>query len=155
MTPIQIKQLSQSYHALGGMKLDFAHFFFTRLLSAAPELRQRLNSKNHDNYRKLSGMLNTAVNSLDNVDGLNVALAGLGKRYQAQGINAKHYDAAKQALLETLDMALGDKFNTPTQAVWQSFCDMIKETMLAAHYSKKIKHCSWGHEVPMALSSIN
>ncbi|MFT5888311.1 MAG: hemoglobin-like flavoprotein [Zhongshania sp.] len=155
MTPIQIKQLSQSYHALGAMKPDFAHFFFTRLLSTAPELRGLLNSKDHDNYRKLSGMLNTAVNSLDNVDGLNAALASLGKRYQAQGINAKHYDAAKQALLETLDMALGDKFNAPTQAVWQSFCDMIKETTLAAHYSKKIEHCDWGHEVPMALTSIN
>jgi hemoglobin-like flavoprotein len=152
MTPIQIKQLSQSYHALGGMKPDFAHFFFTRLLSTAPELRTLLNSKDHDNYRKLSGMLNTAVNSLDNIAGLNIALTSLGKRYQALGINAKHYDAAKQALLETLDMALGDNFNAQTQVVWQSFCEMIKETMLAAHYSKKIEHCGWGHEIPMALT---
>jgi hemoglobin-like flavoprotein len=100
-------------------------------------------------------MLRTAVNSLDNVDSLNVTRTSLGQRYQVQGINAKYYDAVKQAILETLDMALGDKFNARTQAVWQSFCDMLKENMQAAYYSKKIEHCSRGHEAPMALTSIN
>lgn len=68
--------------------------------------------------RKLMTMLNTAVNSLDNIEGLLEPLKNLGARHKGYGVSANDYDKVADAFLWTLDKGLGDAFTDDVKEAW-------------------------------------
>ena len=68
--------------------------------------------------RKLMTMLNTAVNSLDNVDGLLEPFKNLGASHKGYGVSADDYDKVADAFLWTLEKGLGDAFTDDVKQAW-------------------------------------
>jgi nitric oxide dioxygenase len=151
MTPKQIAIVQSHLHAIKAIGKPFAKVFYARLFQLAPDLRTLFNCAENNKDRKLINMLCTTVHSLENMDGLKVVAHNMGQRYSEQGVNERHYDFFIQAMLETLEMALGDEFSGDSKAAWVSLLAMLKSTLLEASNYHEIEHTAWGREVPMAL----
>ncbi|MBQ0795394.1 globin domain-containing protein [Zhongshania sp.] len=151
MTPKQIAIVQSQLQAVKSIGKPFAKVFYARLFQLAPDLRNLFNCTDNSKDRKLINMLCTTVHSLGNMDGLKVVAHNMGQRYSEQGVSDRHYDFFIQAMLETLEMALGDDFSGDGKAAWVSMLAMVKETLLEASSYHEIEHTKWGHEVPMAL----
>ena len=59
-------------------------------------------------------------------------LKDLGAKHLAYGLNLEkaHYDLVGQALLDTLEKALGDDFTTKTKEAWTEIYAIISEKMM-------------------------
>jgi hemoglobin-like flavoprotein len=68
--------------------------------------------------QKLMTTLALAVAGLRNLEELIPALQMLGKRHVAYGVEEDHYPKVGRALLETLEIGLGDDFTEETKAAW-------------------------------------
>lgn len=78
------------------------------------------------------GTVNTAVGMLGpDLSPLVDILKSLGKKHKAYGVLEAHYPVVGQALIETLDAALGDKFTEDVKAAWLEIWGVISSTMIA------------------------
>ncbi|MBQ0758715.1 MAG: hypothetical protein KBT72_03580 [Zhongshania sp.] len=151
MTPKQIIIVQSHLHAVKSIGKPFAKVFYARLFQLSPDLRTLFSCAGDTKDRKLINTLCTTVHSLQNMEGLKVVAHNMGQRYSEQGVTERHYDFFIQAMLETLEMALGDEFSGDVKAAWISLLAMLKDTLLEASNYQEIEHTAWGHEVPMAL----
>jgi hemoglobin-like flavoprotein len=81
---------------------------------------------------KLMGMISTAVGLLNELDVLVPVLQDLGARHNGYGVIDSHYDDVAQALLQTLETGLGDKWNDELKAAWVEVYTIMAVTMKAA-----------------------
>jgi len=154
MTPKQISIIQHTFLTVTAISRPFARVFYLRLFQLSPDLKHHFNSQSDYKGRKLNAMLGTAVRSLYNIDGLKVVVSSLGRRYTAQGISAEQLGHINQALLETLEMALGDEFSGDVSAAWTSLSTLLLNTLLESNSPRKLAHCPWGFEVPTALAAV-
>ena len=78
------------------------------------------------------GTVNKAVGMLGpDLSPLVEILKKLGKRHKGYGVLEAHYPVVGQALIETLDAALGDKFTEDVKAAWLEIWGVISSTMIA------------------------
>lgn len=76
--------------------------------------------------------VNTAVGMLEpDLDGLVAILKKLGRTHKIYGIVEAHYPVVGQALLETLNDALGEAFTPDVKAAWTEIYGVISSTMIA------------------------
>ena len=152
MTPNQITCIQRSFQTLSASAPPVAQFFYMRLAQLSPDLNSRFNGQGDNHGRKLIAMLGTAVRSLHNIEGLKVVSCSLARRYSNQGVEPKHFNLLSHALLETLEMALGDEFTGDVAAAWTALSELLLETTRESEPRNQLKHCPWGKEVPMALA---
>jgi hemoglobin-like flavoprotein len=83
--------------------------------------------------RGVIGMVDAAVDLLEkgDMDSLVAALRDLGAKHAAYDVKEEHYPIVGQALLDTLEKALGDGFTPEVKAAWVGVYDVITENMLA------------------------
>jgi len=154
MTPQQISIIQRDFLTVTAISRPFARVFYLRLFQLSPELSRHFDSRSDYKGRKLNALLGTAVRSLHNIDGLKVVVSSLGRRYTTQGISATQFKHFNQALLETLEMALGDEFSGEARAAWTSLSTLLLTTLLESSTNTKLAHCPWGFEVPTALAAV-
>jgi hemoglobin-like flavoprotein len=78
------------------------------------------------------GTVNTAVNMLGpDLSPLVDVLKALGKKHVKYGVVEAHYAVVGQALIETLDAAMSDKFTADVKAAWLEIWGIISSTMIA------------------------
>ncbi len=152
MTPNQISCIQRSFQTVAAISRPFSRCFYLRLFQLAPDLKPHFNSQADYKGRKLIALLGTAVHSLNNLDGLRVVATSLGRRYIERGLNEQHFAHISQALIETLEMALGDEFTGDVAAAWAALSSLLIETIRDSTSQNKLDHCPWGKEVPMALA---
>ena len=77
-------------------------------------------------------MVDTAVGLLEkgDMDTLVAALKDLGAKHVAYGVEEGHYPVVGQALLSTLEAALGDAFTEPVKEAWAGVYGVISAKML-------------------------
>ena len=76
-------------------------------------------------------MLNKAIEMLGpDMDPLLKILKGLGKRHAGYGVKKEHYPVIGQALIETLDDAMGDDFTDEVKSTWVEVWTIISATMM-------------------------
>ena len=78
------------------------------------------------------GTVDKAVGMLasEDMDELVTILKGLGKRHVQYGVVEAYYPVVGQALLGTLNDALGDKLTTEDKAAWAEIYGVISSTMI-------------------------
>ena len=75
--------------------------------------------------------VNTAVGMLGpDLAPLVDILKKLGKRHAGYGVLEPHYAVVGQALIETLEAALGDAFTDEVKAAWLDVYGVISSTMI-------------------------
>ncbi|CAA0079744.1 Flavohemoprotein [Zhongshania aliphaticivorans] len=153
MTPTQIYTVQSQLHTIKAIGKPFAKVFYARLFQLAPDLRGQFACDSKTKDRKLINTLCTTVNSLQNIDGLRVVAHNMAQRHKEQGINERHYDLFIQAMLETLEMALGNELRGNALGAWKELLAMLKSTLMEVSHRPAIQHAEWGREIPMALAS--
>jgi hemoglobin-like flavoprotein len=83
--------------------------------------------------RGVIGMVDTAVALLEkgDMDTLVAALKDLGAKHATYDVTSDHYPIVGQALLDTLEKALGDDFTPEVKEAWAGVYGVITDNMLA------------------------
>jgi hypothetical protein len=75
------------------------------------------------------GFMGVAISMLDDLESLKNMLRQAGHRHAGYGALSSYYPALGEALLLTLEGALGSKFTPDTRQAWSEFYDFMSECM--------------------------
>ena len=115
--------------------------FYKKLFEIQPSYRQLFPTEMSAQKRKLVATLNFIVKSLDwpesawrddvnEEDDLFLVVLALGRRHsELYKIPDSSYTHVGEALLFTLDYALGKKFDPPARAAWTKVYNLVATTM--------------------------
>ena len=102
-------------------------------------------------------MLDAAVNMLGpDLEPVTYALKVLGAKHCAYGVIPDHYPIVGQALLSTLEAALGDSWTPKVKQGWTFIYGFVSTTMIAGakakEEEKKRRSKRGGHVTPTVTS---
>jgi hemoglobin-like flavoprotein len=129
MTPEQITLVQTSWEKVKPISDKAAELFYGKLFELDPELKDMFKGDMAEQGRKLMMMINTAVNALNNIEGIVPAVQDLGKRHAGYGVQDKDYDTVAAALLWTLEAGLGDEFTPDVKGAWTDTYVLLATTM--------------------------
>lgn len=132
MTPKQIELVQSTWQAVIPIKDRAAKLFYGRLFELDPSLKPLFKGEMTEQGRKLTAMINTAVNGLTQLDRIVPAVQDLGRHHVVYGVTSAHYDTAGVALLWTLGKGLGDAFTPPVAKAWATVYGVLASTMKEA-----------------------
>jgi len=108
---------------------DAAALFYRRLFQLDPRLKLMFRGDMSEQRKKLMQMITAAVKGLDHLEQLVPVLQDLGRRHAGYGVADAHYDIVGQALLWTLDKALGRDFTPELRHAWTTVYTLLATTM--------------------------
>ena len=111
-----------------------AEIFYGKLFEKDPSLKPLFKGDMKEQGKKLMTMIATAVNGLNNLEGIVAAVQDLGKRHVGYGVTAEMYDTVGAALIETLAAGLGDDFTDEVKDAWVETYTILATTMKEAAY---------------------
>ncbi len=118
MTPEQITLVKCSWQQVLPIQDAAADLFYTRLFELDPSLRSLFKGDMAEQGRKLMAMINTVVNSLDQLGPVLGAVEDLGRRHAGYGVKDRDYDTVGEALIWTLGQGLGKGFTPAVKLAW-------------------------------------
>ncbi|MFO1049641.1 MAG: adenylate/guanylate cyclase domain-containing protein [Geminicoccaceae bacterium] len=102
----------------------FARRFYPRFFRAAPEVERLFVNGTEAQGEMLEFMLRSLVFGLGRTNHLALGLQTLGQKHVAYGVEPRHYDVFRQALLETIEETLGPTRYLPDIAeAWTTVLD--------------------------------
>lgn len=131
MTPAQIDLVRQTFTAVTDAPEAFTADFYAELFRLDPTLRPLFPVDMDEQGRKLAAMLGAVVKGLGD-PALTAQYRVLGQRHARYGVREEHYDLVGTALLKTLHVALGPRYDDAVEAAWATLYGEIAETMIAA-----------------------
>lgn len=108
-------------------QLDFYEAFFHRAPDAREMFRQDLSGQG----MRFMTTMQVIVDNLD-TDDLPAKLADLGHAHAVLGAHTRHFEAMREALVETLARTLGDAWRDEIGAAWRKAFDEMARAMIAA-----------------------
>ena len=132
MTPEQIEMVQSSWKKVIPIREQAAELFYGRLFELDPKLESLFSGDMKDQGRKLTTMIATAVNGLNDLESIVPAVQDLGKRHVGYGVSAEDYDTVGAALIWTLGQGLGDEFNSELESAWLTTYGILADTMKTA-----------------------
>ena len=129
MTPEQIELVQSSWEKVKPISDKAAELFYGKLFELNPAYKDLFPHDMVEQGRKLMAMINTAVNSLKNLEAVVPAVEEMGKRHVGYGVTDKDYDVVGEALLWTLGAGLGDAFTDDVEQAWTETYGVLATTM--------------------------
>lgn len=129
MTPEQIDLVQGSWQKVVPISEAAAELFYGKLFELDPDVRSMFSGDMKEQGRKLMMILNTAVNSLKNLEAIVPAVKDMGIRHVAYGVKDEHYDTVGSALIWTLGEGLKDDFTEETKEAWIAVYTLVATTM--------------------------
>ena len=130
MTPEQKLLVKDSWEKVLPIQETAAELFYGRLFEKYPEVKTYFKGDMKDQGKKLMAMLNTAVNGLDNLEGLIEPLKQSGKAHKGYGVKAEDYDKVGDSFLWTLEQGLGDAFTPEVKDAWTVTYTTVASVMI-------------------------
>ncbi len=118
MTPEQVEMVQSTWAQVTPIAEKAAELFYGKLFELDPELKPLFKGDMKEQGQKLMTMINTAVNSLTDLESVVPAVQDLGRRHVGYGVKAKDYDTVGEALIWTLGAGLGDAFTDEVKEAW-------------------------------------
>ena len=109
--------------------------FYRRLFEIAPAVRPLFSDDMSEQSAKLMQTLNWIVDHLEETDTLVPAAQSLAQRHLRYGVEAEHYGAVGEALIDTLRSGLGTDFGEEDAAAWGRTYGLLSGIMIDAAYS--------------------
>ncbi len=106
--------------------------FYERLFAVNPSFRRLFNNDMRIQGVKLMTMLSMVVYNLHEPGQLLPAIRDLSVRHVGYGVKLADYDALGEALLWTLEQALGEDFTPAVREAWTVCYDELAGEMKAA-----------------------
>lgn len=133
MTPTEIDLVQRSFAKLLPIQEATAQLLFLRLMESEPSLQnlfRRCDLKEQGG--RVMAALGMAVRGLDDPESLLPVLRDLAVRHVGYGVRPAHYVTFGEALLWTLEIALGDDFDRPAKEAWRAFYELLSSAMTEA-----------------------
>lgn len=128
----QIKIVRLSMVKVMENKLAVGKMFYDRLFEIAPETRAMFKTDIETQSQKLIDTLATAIGALREPHVLTPILEGLAHRHAGYGVRDEHYDKVGDALMYTLQTALGAAFTPQLREAWTALYGAVSTTMKQA-----------------------
>ena len=106
--------------------------FYEQLFAATPSFRPLFKNDMRIQGVKLMTMLAMVVYNLPELGKILPAIHDLAVRHVEYGVKIADYDAVREALVWTLDQALGEDFTPAAQEAWTVCYDELADEMKAA-----------------------
>ena len=106
--------------------------FYERLFATNPNFRPLFKNDMRIQGVKLMAMLALIVYNLPEPDKVSAAIFDLSVRHVGYGVKPADYDALREALLWTLEQALGEDFTPAAREAWMACYDELADEMIAA-----------------------
>jgi hemoglobin-like flavoprotein len=133
LTSNQIQLVRHSWKSLRGIKPALiADIFYTKLFSENPRLRKMFPADMDAQYTKLMDMLNSIVIRLDRMDELSEDITAMAIRHRGYGVKLSHYKPVGDALLWTLQQALGRDWIPELADAWSTCYNTLTDIMIEA-----------------------
>ena len=130
MTPEQKQLVKDSWAKVVPIQETAAELFYGRLFEQYPEVKPYFKGDMKEQGKKLMAMLNTAVNGLDNLEGLIEPLKASGKAHKVYGVQAEDYDKVGASFLWTLEQGLGEAFTPEVKEAWAVTYSTVASVMI-------------------------
>ena len=130
LTSAQIDLIRDSFHRLEP-DAEVAEKFYDRLFEIAPELRALFRSDMTGQGMRFMRTLRVIVQHLDEPEALHPYLELLAKGHAAYGVKPEHFHPMGQALIWTMQEALGETFPEGAAAAWEAAYDHLAQEMIA------------------------
>jgi hemoglobin-like flavoprotein len=119
MTQTEINLVQNSWKNLRKIEPQIiGDVFYSKLFLDAPHLKHLFHTPPAEQSKKLINMLNVVIARLEHLDDLKNDIRQLGIRHQSYGVKASHYDIVGNALIWTLQRALGKEWNDNLSRAW-------------------------------------
>jgi len=135
ITSRQVDLVCDSAAAVDGILEDFAAAFYARLFRVRPDFQHMFSTDPEVQARKLAIELRRIVSALRDPDRFQRQVRTLGARHGQYGVEAEHYDATGQVLLDTFEQELGAAFTPELHDAWAAAWGAIAAVMLDASAS--------------------
>ena len=135
MTPEKIALVKSSWQQVLPIQDSAAQLFYGQLFELDPSLRSLFRGDMVEQGRKLMAIINTAVNSLDDLGSILGAVEDMGRRHVAYGVTEAHYDTVGSALIWTLGKGLGEQFTPAVKEAWVETYTTLASAMKQAAYA--------------------
>jgi hemoglobin-like flavoprotein len=132
VTSAQKQLVHDSFAQIAPIADDAAALFYRRLFQLDPMLKLMFRGDMAEQRKKLMQMLTAAVKGLDHLEQLVPVLQDLGRRHAGYGVADAHYGTVGEALLWTLDKALGRDFTPELRNAWTTVYTLLATTMQEA-----------------------
>ena len=136
LTPKKITLVQASFAKVVPIADQAAEIFYTKLFEKDPSLRNLFKGDMKEQGNKLMTMIGTAVSGLSDLDKIVPAVQDLGKRHAGYGVTDQMYDTVGAALIETLEVGLGEAFTPKVKGAWIEVYTVLATTMKAAATSE-------------------
>ena len=110
LTDDQVALVRYSWVKVVPLRDTAGQLFYRRLFEIAPEVEPLFRGDIKAQSRKLMDTLNAAIQHLDELDELVESVRAMGRRHAGYGVTDEMYASVAEALLYTLDLALGPAF---------------------------------------------
>lgn len=124
-----IQNVQNSFQSVLPISEQAAAIFYAKLFEKDPSLKALFKEDMKEQGKKLMMMLSMAVNSLTSMQTLVPILENLGKRHLEYGVSDEMYDTVGIALIETLQVGLGEAFTEEIKDSWVTIYTQIATIM--------------------------
>ena len=128
----QIELVQASFEQVRPIADQAADLFYGRLFEIAPHYRMMFKHDMKKQGAMLMSTLGLAVGSLKNLETILPAVRSLGQRHAGYGVTAADYQPVAEALLWTLEYALGDAFTPELKEAWVEAYTTLAGVMIEA-----------------------
>jgi nitric oxide dioxygenase len=128
----QQKLVQATFARLAVMPEVAGALFYERLFATNPNFRSLFKNDMRIQGVKLMAMLAMVVYNLPESGRVSPAIHELAVRHVEYGVKLADYDALSDALLWTLEQALGEDFTSPVREAWLVCYDELASEMKAA-----------------------
>ena len=133
MTPQQQELIRSTWAQVAPIADPAARIFYDRLFKLDPAIAPLFTFTDMELQRKnLMQTLTIVVKSIDSLETIVPAVEALGRRHAGYGVKASHYATVGRALLDTLEVGLGDAFTREARDAWAEAYEILASVMLAA-----------------------
>jgi hemoglobin-like flavoprotein len=132
ITSRQVDLVCDSAAAVDDILEDFAAAFYTRLFRVRPDFQPMFSTDPVVQAGKLAMELRRIVSALRDPVRFQRQVRTLGARHGQYGVEAEHYEATGQVLLETFEQELGAVFTPELHDAWAAAWGTIAAVMLEA-----------------------
>ena len=133
MTNEEIVLVKRSWWSLRDFNpLVIGDSFYSKLFSKKTSLRKMFPGDMQEHYKELVELLHSIIARLDEPCLLTEQLELLARRHMHYAITASHYKMIEEAMLWTVERALGKDCNSQVLTAWKNCYAALVEKTIAA-----------------------
>jgi hemoglobin-like flavoprotein len=138
MTPKQIELVENSWDFILANTTEAGLIFYNRLFELDPSLRALFKGDIKSQSQKLISLITFAVHKLNSLEEIMADVRALGVRHNKYRVQREHYATVAQALLWTLEKALGNQWTEELKTAWVTLYMALAKAMIEAAKEERV-----------------